>query len=113
MFRPTLRARFRVFSETVAELAGSPAAFFIAVALFGLWLVTGPFFDWSESHHRILDVTLAIVPFWMVFVLQATQNRDGDIVEAKLDELLKAIAEAREDLVGIQNKPQEEVEGIR
>jgi low affinity Fe/Cu permease len=108
-----LRAKFRVFSEYVAELAGSPSAFAIAVALFLLWLATGPVFGWSEEHHRFLDVTLAIVPFWMVFVLQATQNRDSDIVEAKLDELLKAVSEAREDLVGIQHDPEKEVDGIR
>jgi low affinity Fe/Cu permease len=108
-----IRAKFRVFSETVAELAGSPIAFAVAVGLFLLWVVTGPIFNWSEGHHRLLDVTLAIIPFWMVFVLQATQNRDSDIVAAKLDELLKAVEDAREDLVGIQHKPEEEVDGIR
>jgi low affinity Fe/Cu permease len=107
-----IRAKFRLFSETIAKLAGSPSAFAIAVGIFLFWLAMGPVFNWSEAHHRILDVTLAIVPFWMVFVLQATQNRDSDIVSAKLDELLKAVEDAREDLVGIQHNPEEEVDGI-
>ena len=44
---------------------------------------------------------MSLTTFWMVFILQATQNRDSDIMESKLDELLKAIDKAREDLVGI------------
>ena len=113
MAESRLRSKFRVFSEYVAELAGSPTAFGCAVGLFVLWAVTGPYFDWSDTHHKVLDLVLAITPFWMVFVLQATQNRDSDIVEAKLDELLKAIDKAKEDLVGIQRQPEKEVEGIR
>lgn len=107
------RKKFRVFSERVAELAGSPVAFFGAVMLFVVWAATGPYFNWSDTHHKVLDLVVAITPFWMVFVLQATQNRDSDIVEAKLDELLKAIDKAKEDLVGIQREPEKEVEGIR
>ncbi len=107
------RKHFRVFSEKVAEIAGSPLAFGIAVSFFVLWLATGPYFNWSEAHRTILDLVVALTPFWMVFVLQATQNRDSDIVEAKLDELLKAIENAREHLVGVQNQPEKEVEGIR
>ncbi len=107
------RIKFRVFSEYVAELAGSPTAFATAIGMFLVWLATGPYFGWSETHHKILDLAVALGPFWMVFVLQATQNRDSDIVEAKLDELLKAIDKAKEDLVGIQRHPEKEVDGIR
>ena len=107
------RKNFRVFSEKVSEVAGSPLAFVIALAAFGVWLATGPYFNWSDNHHKIMDMVVALTPFWMVFILQATQNRDSDIIEAKLDELLKAIDKAKEDLVGIQRKPEQEVEGIR
>ena len=106
-------AKFRVFSENIAEIAGSPIAFGFAVSLFLIWLATGPYFEWSDTHHKVLDMIVALTPFWMVFVLQATQNRDSDIVEAKLDELLKAIDDAKEDLVGIQRHPEKEVDGIR
>ena len=107
------RKKFRVFSERVSEMSGSPVAFGASIAVFLAWLATGPYFDWSDTHHKILDMMLALTPFWMVFILQATQNRDSDIVEAKLDELLKAIDKAKEDLVGIQREPEKEVEGIR
>lgn len=107
------RKRFRVFSERVAHFAGSPVIFGCAVAFFVIWVATGPYFNWSEAHKRVLDMVVALTPFWMVFILQSSQNRDSDIIEAKLDELLKAVDEAKEDLVGIQRRPEKEVEGIR
>lgn len=113
MAESAARKRFRVFSERVAHYAGSPVMFSCAVAYVGLWLASGPYFGWSEAHWKALDIVVALTPFWMVFILQATQNRDSDIVEAKLDELLKAIDKAKEDLVGIQRRPEKEVEGVR
>lgn len=107
------RKKFRIFSERVAHFAGSPVVFGGAIVFFILWTASGPYFDWSAGHQRVLDMVVALTPFWMVFILQATQNRDSDIVEAKLDELLKAIDKAKEDLVGIQRKPEKEVEGLR
>lgn len=102
--------KFRIFSEKVSKAAGSPVAFSAAVLLFVIWAATGPYFNWSEAHHTCLDIILSVTPFWMVFILQATQNRDSEIVEAKLDELLRAVADAREDLVGIHKRPEEEIE---
>ena len=113
MAESLMRKKFRVFSEHVSELAGSPSAFGAAIGIFIVWVATGPYFEWSDTHHKVLDMLLALAPFWMVFVLQATQNRDSDIVEAKLDELLLAVRDAREDLVGIQRHPEKEVDGIR
>jgi low affinity Fe/Cu permease len=75
-------------------------------------LALGPYFKWSDAHRTWLDMVLALTPFWMVFILQATQNRDSDIIEAKLDVLLKAIDKAQEDLVGIQRRPHEEVKPV-
>ena len=113
MTESAARKQFRIFSERVAHYAGSPVIFGCALAYFLLWLATGPYFGWSDAHWKALDVVVALTPFWMVFILQATQNRDSDIVEAKLDELLRAVDKAKEDLVGIQRQPEKEVEGVR
>jgi len=108
-----LRKHFRTFAHHISEVSGEPVAFCIALALFIVWLATGPYFSWSEAHHLWLDITISITPFWMVFILQATQNRDSAIVEAKLDELLKAINEAREDLIGVQDQPEKDLDECR
>jgi low affinity Fe/Cu permease len=104
-----LRTRFRKFSHQVAEKSGTVHAFGISLAIFVAWLATGPYFGWSDAHHLWLDITISVTPFWMVFILQATQNRDSALVEAKLDELLRAISEAREDLVGVQDNPERDL----
>lgn len=106
------RKRFRVFSDRVSDLAGSPIVFGISVGLFVVWLALGPYFKWSDAHRTWLDMVLALTPFWMVFILQATQNRDSEIIEEKLDELLRAIGPAKEDLVGIQRRPHQEVRTV-
>jgi len=113
MAESKIRKQFRVLSEHTAELAGSPTAFAVSLGVFIVWVATGHHFEWSDTHHRVIDMIISLTPFWMVFVLQATQNRDSDIVEAKLDELLKAVKGAREELIGIQRHPETEVDGIR
>lgn len=106
------RKRFRVFSDRVSDLAGSPVVFGVLVVLFLIWLALGPYLKWSDAHRTWLDMVLALTPFWMVFILQATQNRDSEIIEAKLDVLLKAIDKAQEDLIGIQHKPHKEIKAV-
>jgi hypothetical protein len=106
------RKKFRVFSDWTSELAGSPVAFGLSVLTFLVWLALGPYFKWSDAHRTWMDMLLSLTPFWMVFILQATQNRDSEIIEAKLDELLKAIDKAKEDLVGIQRRPHEEIKTV-
>ena len=112
MAETTFHKKFRIFSDRVSDLAGSPVVFGISVLLFVVWLALGPHFNWSDAHRTWLDMVLALTPFWMVFILQATQNRDSEIIEAKLDVLLKAIDKAQEDLVGIQRRPHEEIKPV-
>ena len=49
----------------------------------------------------------------MVFLIQNTQNRDGAALQAKLDELIRATKEARNELVGVERRPEEKVEKLR
>jgi low affinity Fe/Cu permease len=49
----------------------------------------------------------------MVFLIQNTQNRDGAAIQAKLDELLRAVKGAREQFIGIEHLTDSELELIR
>ena len=79
---------FSSFSKVVAKWSGRPVAFAAAFALILLWAVTGPFFGFSETWQLVVNTATTIVTFLMVFVLQNTQNRDGEALHAKIDELL-------------------------
>ena len=49
----------------------------------------------------------------MVFLVQNTQNRDSAAIQAKLDELLRAVETAREQFIGIEHMTDTEIEKIR
>lgn len=77
-----------------------------------VWLVTGPIFGFSDTWQLIMNTCSSIVTFLMVFLIQNTQNRDSTALQLKLDELIRANA-ARKDLVGIEEKPESEIESKR
>ena len=79
---------FSNFSHAVARGSGRPITFIVALTLILAWAVTGPFFGFSETWQLVVNTATTIVTFLMVFVLQNTQNRDGEALHAKLDELI-------------------------
>lgn len=69
----------------------------------------------SRSDLAINGTNLAINVLTLLFlpILQATQNRDGAALQAKLDELIRANAEASNELIGIEDKAETEIEELR
>jgi low affinity Fe/Cu permease len=91
--------RFRQVADQVTKAMGSPFALVVAVVLIGGWAVTGPIFHFSDTWQLVINTTTTIITFLMVFVIQASQNRDARAIQLKLDELIRANAEARNELM--------------
>jgi low affinity Fe/Cu permease len=104
-----MRERFRKFAHQSAIAVGTSWAFFAACALVMGWVVTGPMFHFSDTWQLVINTGTTIVTFLMVFLIQATQNRDSKALHLKLDELLRAVAKARTDLVGLENMTEQEI----
>jgi low affinity Fe/Cu permease len=104
---------FTAAASRIALFAGQPAAFVIAVALILLWIVTGPLFGWSDTWQLVVNTATTIVTFLMVFLIQNSQNRDAAAMQAKLDEMLRAIDAAREQFIGIEHLTDRQIEEIR
>ena len=102
--------RFRRFAQATSHAVGKPWAFAIALAVIVGWLVTGPIFGFSNTWQLIINTGTTIVTFLMVFVIQATQNRDAAAIHVKLDELLRAVRGAREELEDVEEATEEELE---
>jgi low affinity Fe/Cu permease len=68
-----------------------------------LWAITGPFFGYSDTWQLVINTGTTIVTFLMVFLIQATQDRDSKAIQLKLDELLRAISKAGTGLVGLED----------
>ncbi len=100
-------------ANAVSRLSGKPGAFAFCCLLIVLWAVTGPFFHFSDTWQLIVNTTTSIVTVLMVFLIQNTQNRDGGALQAKLDELIRATRNARNDLVAVERQSEETVERIR
>jgi low affinity Fe/Cu permease len=89
---------------------GSPWAFTLAVAVILGWVVTGPIFGFSDTWQLVINTGTTIVTFLMVFLIQNTQNRDAKATQLKLDELIRAIGDARNQFIGAELEPEELME---
>src|ERR1700746_975443 len=101
---------FRIFARTCSSMLGSAWAFTAAVLVILIWLVTGPMFHFSDTWQLIINTATTIVTFLMVFLIQNTQNRDTKALHLKLDELLRALEGARQEIfVDLEDKDDEEL----
>jgi len=104
-----LRDAFRVFARQSSNVLGSPWAFIIAIAIIVVWAATGPMFHFSDTWQLIINTGTTIVTFLMVFLIQNTQNRDAKAVHLKLDELIRAMKGARNQLVDLEKLSDDEL----
>lgn len=93
---------FRVFARRSSNVLGSPWAFVMAILVIVVWAATGPTFHFSDTWQLIINTGTTIVTFLMVFIIQNTQNRDAKAVHLKLDEIIRAIKGARNELVDLE-----------
>lgn len=104
---------FTAVAGRIAAFAGRPFAFVLALAFVIVWAITGPIFGFSEVWQLVINTGTTIVTFLMVFLVQNTQNRDSAAIQAKLDELIRSLGEARNHFIGIEHLTDGEIEKIR
>jgi len=100
---------FRWFAHRVSDLVGTHRAFLAALAVVMVWAVTGPLFHFSDSWQLVINTGTTIVTFLMVFLIQATQNRDSKAVHLKLDELIRAQRSARNVFADLEDAGEAEL----
>jgi low affinity Fe/Cu permease len=103
---------FRGFSHSVAEKSGSAAAFVVALLVVLGWLITGPYFHYSDSWQLVINTGTTIVTFLMVFLIQNTQNRDTREIHLKLDELIRSHEPARNLFMHLESLSDEELDEL-
>ena len=104
---------FTFCAARISTIAGQPIAFVLALSLIVIWGVTGPLFNYSDTWQLVVNTATTIVTFLMVFLIQNSQNRDAAAMQAKLDELLRAVDKAREQFIGIEHLTDEQIELVR
>lgn len=104
---------FSNFARKVADYTGKPISFYGAVTIVLVWLVTGPIFDYSDTWQLIINTGTTIITFLMVFLIQSTQNRDGEALQIKIDELIRAHSGAHNVLLDLEELTPEQIKAIK
>jgi low affinity Fe/Cu permease len=100
---------FRKFAHKTSAIVGSPWSFIAALAIIVVWALTGPIFHFSDTWQLVINTGTTIVTFLMVFLIQNTQNRDAKALHLKLDELIRAVENARDNLVDLEDLSDQEL----
>ena len=103
---------FRIFARRSSMLLGSAWAFGIAILVIVIWGLTGPAFHYSNTWQLIINTGTTIVTFLMVFLIQNTQNRDAKAAHLKLDEIIRAVKGARNELVNLEKLADEDLTSL-
>lgn len=101
---------FESLSARVICITGSPMAFFVALAVVLVWMVTGPVFHYSDTWQLVINTGTTIITFLMVFIIQKSQNKESKSVQLKLNELIAASRLASNRLIDVEELTEEEMD---
>src|SRR6185437_8007158 len=103
---------FSRFASSTAQIVGHPYMFLFAVIVLVIWAGSGPFFHYSDTWQLIINTGTTIITFLVVFLIQNTQNRDAKALHLKLDEIIKSIDQAHNEMIDIEHLSDEELQKL-
>ena len=107
------RSLFDRFAQWASRASGRPVTFLLALLIVLFWLVSGPFFGFSETWQLVINTGTTIITFLMVFLIQSTQNRDTAALHIKLDELIRVTKDAHNALLDLEELNEHDLNRIR
>lgn len=112
--RPTRsRSLFTRLTKWTAHATGRPITFLLAFLTIVVWALTGPIFGFSDTWQLVINTSTTIVTFLMVFLIQSTQNRDSEAMQVKLDEIIRAIGNAKNELLDLEELEEKDLDAIK
>ena len=108
----SLSVKFARISARTSQLVGTSWMFLLALGGIAVWALTGPMFHFSDTWQLIVNTATTIVTFLMVFLIQNTQNRDARAIHLKLDEIIRSIHQAHNEMIDIEKLSDEELEEL-
>lgn len=108
--KSNLSAKFSDIAKDVALKSGHPTTFVCAFAIIVLWAVTGPVFKFNDTWQLVINTSTTIITFLMVFLIQNTQNRDSEALQVKLDEIIRALEGADNNMINLEDASPKELD---
>jgi low affinity Fe/Cu permease len=106
----TLLISFQKITDAVARAAASKWAVLGSFASVGIWAAFGPYFGWSDAHQLFINTATTIVTYWLGFLILAAQYRGDKALSVKIDELIRSNTQARNKLIALEEKTEDEIE---
>jgi len=100
---------FSRLANRISEITGSHWTFLVAAVAILAWLITGPLFGFSDTWQLVANTVTTLITTLMVFIIQNTQNRDAKAMHLKLDELLRAVPQARKAFMDVEDEDLAEI----
>lgn len=104
---------FTRFAKSIAHVTGRPIAFILASLTVVTWAILGPIFGFSDTWQLVINTGTTIVTFLMVFLIQNAQYRDSEAIHIKLDELIRAVENANDALLDLEELDDKELNTLK
>lgn len=108
-----VEAAFSRFSQWAAYQCGRSYTFVAAIAVTMVWAATGPLFGYSDTWQLVINTGTTVVTWWMVFIIQNTQNRDTLELKLKMDELIQATQGARNNMIFLEDLTEDQLQRLK
>lgn len=105
----TLNNLFSRVACKASYYSSRPAAFISSCTIVILWIISGPMFDWGTTWQLVINTGTTIVTFLMIFLLQHAQAHDTTAMHLKLDEIIRAVKDARNDAIEFEKMDEDEL----
>jgi low affinity Fe/Cu permease len=110
---PLMEELFETAANRISRAMGRPLTFIVCCLLVVIWAATGPVFHFSDTWQLVINTGTTIITFLMVFLIQNSQNREGEALQAKLDELIRALETAENRFIGLEQRTEREIGEMR
>jgi low affinity Fe/Cu permease len=103
---------FEALAHKATVFSGTTGAFMLALTAIIVWLITGPYFNFSDTWQLVINTGTTIITFIMVFLIQRMQNKDSRAIHLKLNELVAALNGPSNRLIDVEDLTEAELETL-